>query len=436
MKNHVVLRLDRTLPGVPHWESFILDKGSERTAFGFDLDEVLRAHGVRFWVTQEYEPADASGFDEEERACGLDRVYRVIFRDEGELPAGLVDRLRLHPAVEAVRVGAVGHSPLPQVAREASVARANSWPSEMIGLSYAHAITLGHPDVKVAILDTGVDLDHPELEAQIRERKDVVDFEGLDTSSFLGDLFEADDEPEDEVGHGTHVAGIIAGRGLRMARGVSPGCGLMAVRVLAALRQGAMRVGAGLVDNINVGIKWAVDHGADVVNMSLGIRHEQGGLPHEDVIRYARHKGVTVVAAAGNDGTANKYYPGALPGVVAVGAVDPTGQVAPFSSFGARISLLAPGTNILSSFRDGGYAASSGTSQAAPFVSGAIGLLRSWALERGHRLTDRQVQNVLRQTSDRIDRRPHHPRGGHGILNLTDAFKYLDHELTRQRDTR
>jgi thermitase len=236
----------------------------------------------------------------------------------------------------------------------------SDWPGALIHLPYAHAFTKGREDIQVAILDTGVDLDHPEVAGRFVARKDVVDFEGLDTSSFIGDLLQADDDPEDEVGHGTHIAGIIGGRGQRIPEGVCSGCRLMAVRVLATMTQNGRRFGAGLIDNINLGIKWAVDNGADVINMSLGVRHEHGGLPHADVIQYALRKGVSVIAAAGNDGTNNKYYPGALPGVLAIGAVDHDGQVAPFSSYGARISFLAPGTEILSSYRDGGYAASSG----------------------------------------------------------------------------
>ena len=124
------------------------------------------------------------------------------------------------------------------------------------------------------------------------------------------------------MGHGTHVSGIIAGKGLQMDEGVAPECSLMAVRVLATMKDGDRLVGAGIVDNINSGIKWAVDNGADVINMSLGIRHTGGGLPHQDVVRYALSKNVAVVAASGNDGTAERYYPGALKGVFAVGAAD------------------------------------------------------------------------------------------------------------------
>src|SRR5690606_16774976 len=116
------------------------------------------------------------------------------------------------------------------------------------------------------------------------------------------------------------VAGIIAGVGLNMPRGVAVGCSIIAVRTLATLRTENGPAGAGIVDNINSALKWAVDQGAHVINASLGIKHTGGGLPHEDVIRYALSRGATVVAASGNDGTTEKYYPGALPGVIAVGA--------------------------------------------------------------------------------------------------------------------
>src|SRR4029077_6622898 len=132
----------------------------------------------------------------------------------------------------------------------------------------------------------------------------------------------ADDDVTDEVGHGTHVSGIVGARGLQMDEGVAPDCSLVAIRVLATMMRDGRRFGAGIVDNINRGLKHAVDTShADVINMSLGIKAAGGGLPHADVIRYALSRNVTVVAASGNDGTPERYYPGALPGVCAVGAV-------------------------------------------------------------------------------------------------------------------
>jgi subtilisin family serine protease len=214
-----------------------------------------------------------------------------------------------------------------------------------------------------------------------------------------------------------------------MDEGVCPDCKIMAVRVLATMKSGDRLVGAGIVDNINNGIKWAVDNGADIINMSLGIKHTGGGLPHQDVIRYALGKGVVVVAASGNDGTAQRYYPGALPGVIAVGAVDRSGLVTNFTSYGANILVVAPGVDVYSSFARNTYAFASGTSQASPFVAGTIALMKSFAQERGVRLSIRQIVDILKNTSDRIDSRLRTEHAGYGMINLADAFKLLNHAL-------
>src|SRR5215472_4081012 len=132
--------------------------------------------------------------------------------------------------------------------------------------------------------------------------------------------------------------------------------------------------------------------------MSLGIKHRGGGLPHEDVIRYALSKGVTVVAASGNDGTNERYYPGALPGVIAVGAVDNNGMVTPFTSYGANIAVVAPGLSIYSSFAHRTYAFASGTSQASPHVAAAVALMKSYAWEQGKRLSNTDIAYILKNT--------------------------------------
>jgi len=210
-----------------------------------------------------------------------------------------------------------------------------------------------------------------------------------------------------------------------------PKCRILPVRVLGALRQGDRSVGAGLVDNINVAIKWAIDRGAAIINMSLGVRHTGGGLPHQDVIDYARRKGVTVVAAAGNDGQEALYYPGALPHVIAVGAVDDQDAVAPFSTFGRQVSFVAPGTNIYSTFLRNEYAHSTGTSHATPFVTGAAALLASYARTRfGAQLRDAQIKHVLKHTADRVDSQFKHPKAGFGRINLLDALKLLEYKLS------
>jgi thermitase len=201
----------------------------------------------------------------------------------------------------------------------------------------------------------------------------------------------------------------------------------MPVRVLATLKNNGRLVGAGIIDNINAGLKWAVDNGADVINMSLGIKHLGGGLPHEDIIKYALSKNVTIVAASGNDGTSEKYYPGALPGVIAVGAVDSGGEVTSFTSYGANISVIAPGVRIYSSYVNNTYAYASGTSQASPFVAGAVALMKSYALEKGKKLSNEHIRYIFKSTSDKIDSRLRNEKAGYGLINLADAFKLLSY---------
>jgi subtilisin family serine protease len=429
VKHHLVVKMRRLIPEpprIPDWISFIMDKSSVVTSVNAEVDAVLRERGLGFWVTHEYTPA-LDGWAALEVHHGLDRTYRLVMQQaETRLPDDVVLRLASLPSVESAHQLEIGGAEIPdQQATPASTAQSTDDGRSMIGLDFARALTRGRRDVRVAVLDTGVNLDHPELRGKIVAKADFVDLQGLDTSSFVGDFLGADDDPEDELGHGTHVAGIIAAEGVGMDPGIAPDCRLMAVRVLATLETGGRKQGAGVVDNINPAIKWAVDQRADVINMSLGIRHTGGGLPHEDVIRYAIARGVTVVAASGNDGTDTKYYPGALPGVIAVGAVDNEGAVASFTSYGARITVVAPGVNILSSFAKGRYAVASGTSQAAPCVAGAVALLKSFARDNGFGLGVEDVARILRETSDRPDRRLRTPHAGYGVINMTDAFKWL-----------
>lgn len=424
MKHHLVVKLRRRIgEHVPYWVTFITDKSAAVSSLTPAVDAVLHRAGRDFWVTHEYQPAGA-GWESAERHHGLDRTYRLVLTTDEPLPPDVVLAVSTLPDVGSAHQLAVAGSDLPPPAL-AMATGAGRRGEDVTGLAFAHALTRGRPDVTVAVLDTGVNLTHPELLGKVVARADFVDLDGLDTASFVGDFLGYDNDPEDELGHGTHVAGIVAAEGREMDPGVAPGCRIMAVRVLASLRQGDTVQGAGVVDNINPAIKWAVDNGADVINMSLGIRHTGGGLPHEDVIRYALGRGVVVVAASGNDGTDTKYYPGALPGVVAVGAVDDDGTVAAFSSWGAPITVVAPGVNILSSYAHGTYAVASGTSQAAPFVAGSVALLKSLARDHGADLDVAGLSRLLRETSDRVDRRPRSPHAGYGLLNLTDSVKWL-----------
>jgi thermitase len=431
MNNHIVCKTYQPLAddiNIPDWLDFIHDKSVVKENLNPEVDRLLSDLGLKFWLTREYKPAGAQWNTEEMRE-GLNRTYRLILQKDYALPDNLVQQIRLIPSVEDVRELKVGEAEVPSHQFSSQTSLGIQKVSDLIYLPYAKAMTEGVPDIKIAVLDTGVNLDHKELEGKIVKGADFVDLEGLATSDFIGDITGYDEVPEDEVGHGTHVSGIVAGRGLQMDEGVSPRCRIMAVRVLATMKSDGRLVGAGIVDNINTGIKWAVDNSADVINMSLGIKHTGGGLPHEDVIRYALSKNVTVVAASGNDGTSERYYPGALPGVIAVGAVDNAGAVTSFTSYGANISVVAPGVNIYSSFAHNTYAFASGTSQASPFVSGSVGLMKSYAWEQGKKLTNREITYILKNTSDKVDSRLRNEHAGYGLINLADAFKLLAHLL-------
>lgn len=432
MKRHLVIKLhEGGWPQLPFWGDVVGDKHGVPVRLVPAVDRILRSAKIPCWVTLEYPPATAP-WTHEEIQQGLNRIYRLVLQDDRTLPPDLVHAIELLPEVEYVRASEVASVELPSArALARSSRRTDEASRRAVGLEEAHRITRGSPDVTVAVLDTGIDESHPDLaDALLRGRgKDFVDIIG-GADRFLGDYLDVDDEPVDEwVGHGTHVAGIIAARGLGMPAGVAPACRILNVRVLGALRDGDRVLGAGLVDNISAAMKWTVDQGVDVINMSLGIRHEGGGLPYRDVVDYAKAKGVSIVAASGNNGLRDMYYPGAFPFVITVGALDSDGGVAAFSTYGRQVDLLAPGTDIYSSYLRSGYAFSSGTSHAAPFVAGAVALLESLARTRGVRLSDSQTKSVLARTSDRLDRRFKHPTAGYGRLNVPDALRLLSHRL-------
>jgi thermitase len=430
MNPHIRLKLKRDIPTLelPYWQDILTDKTLALTKFHPDIDGILSKYKMSVWVTKEYKPA-SKNWTQAEIASGFNRIYRLILQQDTQIPHDLIQEISRLPIVEEAQIGAIGCANLPSMIPAQMSAITDLRSRNAIYLEAARQFTFGSPNVTVAVLDTGVSLTHPEIKDNILPGYDFVNI--IDgTGKFVGDYLDADEIPEDEVGHGTHVAGIIAAKGEGMPQGVVPNCKILPVRVLGAMQRGSKRVGAGLVDNINSGIKWAIDKGADVINMSLGIQHTGGGLPHQEVVNYAERKGVTIVAASGNDGTEKLYYPGSLPYVIAVGAFDEMGNIAPFSTYG-KLDFVAPGTNIYSTYLNNDYAFSTGTSHASPFVAGAVALLKSYAFEkRGIRLSDRQVKHILKHTSDKIDTRFKHRKAGFGKLNPIDALRLLDYKLS------
>lgn len=255
--------------------------------------------------------------------------------------------------------------------------RSEQWNLDRVRTDEAWRTTRGEGAV-VAVVDTGVALDHPDLFDRIVKRDD---------GSVVGiNLVDGDLDPSDQHGHGTLVAGVIAAaadNGWGIA-GVAPEARILPVRVLDA-------TGSGRSEDVGRGIRWAVDNGADIVNVSLEAvaptdgRSRVPGVP-TDAVRYADERGVLVIAAAGNQPGAASAYPADSP-IILVGAVDRDDRSTSFSTVDRRDGFVAPGVEILSTWcrrtRSGcdvasaPYGMAEGTSFAAPHVSGVAALLVS-----------------------------------------------------------
>jgi len=239
----------------------------------------------------------------------------------------------------------------------------------------------GNKDFILAIVDTGVDMKHPDLAAKMLPGYNTVD-----------------DNPtvEDGNGHGTHCAGIaaaITNNGAGVA-GVAPNVKILPVQVLS-------KEGYGSYESVANGIIWAADHGAKVISMSLGGPSSSAVIT--DAVKHALAKDAMLIAASGNDGNSSISYPAGVPGVMAVGATDSADKIARFSQFGKHLSVSAPGVNILSTFPTYAtdmpgvnYGSISGTSMATPAVSGLAALVRS----KYPQLNAAQVKAHIEATAD------------------------------------
>jgi subtilisin family serine protease len=275
------------------------------------------------------------------------------------------------------------------------------WGLTKINAPAAWDISTGSSSVVVGVIDSGCDLDHPELAPLLVNGFDMVDLGTNPTPPpgwrFEGDFSGRDAIPEDEVGHGTHVAGTIAAlsnNGVQVA-GVGWQTRIMPIKALTRMvRISDGRVsGVGSSADVAAAVRWAADNGAQVINMSLGA--DASTTVESSAIAYAIGKGVVVVAAMGNDGTSNPSYPAAYPGVVAVGATDSADKKASFSQTGSHISLVAPGVGILSTYLAGGTTTMSGTSMATPHVAGVAALIKAVKPTA----TGAEIADILRDTA-------------------------------------
>ena len=311
---------------------------------------------------------------------GLERTLVVRYSSyEGTAFKAFVDELNELKSVELSEVDAIGWgagSWIPEDER---------WPEQWsleqpedvdVDASAAWGLSRGSAQVIIAILDSGIDYNHHEFQGRVLEGWDFVN---------------DDADPWDDAGHGTNVSSIAAaaGDGIGVV-GICPHCSLLPVKVLSSENWGYYSWWA-------AGIQWAVEHDADIINLSLG--GTEGSVVLADAVSSAHDSGVVVVAAMMNDNAEKSYIPARLEESIAVGATDRTDRrAAPFSwgggsNWGSHIDVVAPGNDILGAAAGGGYGVWSGTSQATPLVAGSLALL----LSKDPELSPAELRAMLQQ---------------------------------------
>jgi len=315
-------------------------------------------------------------------------TYGIIPGLAARVPTGALEELRKNPAIAYIEPDAVVYALEQQV----------PWGLNRIGAPSAWSFSTGG-EVKVAILDTGIQHDHPDLAANVKG--------GI---SFVGGTY------NDGHGHGTHVAGIVAAVNNDVGVvGSAPDAWLYGVKVLAD-------DGEGYVSDVIDGIDWSVQNGMQVLNMSLGTDSHVSAF--EDACDQACEAGLLLVAAAGNEGDDNSEttelaYPAAYDSVIAVASTKSNDQASPSSNSGPFVELAAPGVSIYSTYKGSTYATKSGTSMAAPHVSGTAALV--WA--RNPSLANVQVRSILQQTAEDLGPTGRDTVYGYGLVRADEAVQ-------------
>ncbi|NIN67140.1 MAG: S8 family serine peptidase, partial [Anaerolineae bacterium] len=326
------------------------------------------------------------------------RVHKVAV-PEGQEQA-MVDLLTQDPRVEYAELDHLVHATI--IPNDPSYDL--QWGPSKIKAPAAWDVTKGSSAIIIAIVDTGVDLDHRDLNDKI--------VPGWD---FAND----DPTPQDDHGHGTHVAGIAAAEtnnGIGVA-GISWQARIMPVKVLD-------ENGDGSYWDVTQGVDYACNHGAQIINLSLG-----GSTPSdtlEDAMEQAYADGCLIVAAAGNGGGDFVDYPARFPEVMAVAATDESDNRAGFSDYGPEVEVAAPGVNIYSTLWNDKYGWKSGTSMAAPHVAGQAALIWSVCPDPTHE----EVRSIIDSTADDRGASGWDPYYGYGRINAVAAVQAATPALT------
>jgi len=268
------------------------------------------------------------------------------------------------------------------------------WGVKRIGAPSVWKDTRGET-VRVGIIDTGVDINHPDLKDNVKMAGWVLDCKNI----------------VDDNGHGSHVAGTIAALDNDIGVvGVAPKVEIYSVKAFT-------KSGRGNVSDVIEALNWCVENRVQVINMSFGFRHSKA---LEKAIKEAYKRNIVLVAAAGNSGGSNNVmYPAGYPEVIAVAASNSDDKVAWFSSGGPQVDVMAPGAGILSTYKDGGYKTMSGTSMACPHVTAACALILSKA-----NLTPEGVKKVLINTARDLGYSK--KKQGAGLIDVSKAIASIE----------
>jgi len=458
-KGHLVLRLRPgwELEGIATHRDVRTTHALPATALdgGGPVDRAIRRHSPAMLVSRAFYSRQALGrpgeghlgFDALEHSLGLARTFRVALDPEASV-GELTQELRALGAVEQAspqwlveRPRTASGRTLAQGGAERAREAAAPWldvdtdaARERVGAAEALELEPGDSALILALVDSGVDMAHPELSGRLRPGLSSVGLPAEEIGDGVVVVSGARtrlQNVEDDEGHGTLCAGILSANGFRVPRGLAGATRLLPVRALCAahLPGRAQPTAIGSLPDIDSGVKTAVDLGARVLNLSFGT--PEGELsrdeppPHADVVRYALERGCVLVAASGNSGTVERYFPAALPGVLAVGAVDANGRPSHFTTRGPHVALCAPGEN-LSSTGLGGYTVGSGTSFAAPLVAAACALMLARASRHSTALAADTVRALLVRTASALGRGAEGAGCGAGILDVPAALRAVD----------
>ena len=355
----------------------------------------------------------------------LERIYLLRFQIPVDLHT-IKASYAVHPLIEAVEFNYVRQTQASEIIPN-DPRFEEQWNLSLIDMPGAWAIEKGNPEVIIAVVDTGFDYTHEDLASQTWINVDEIPNNGIDddNNGYIDDVHgwdfsqkpssdgndnsqNGDNDPIDESGHGTHVAGIIGAavdNDVGIA-GIAWNCKLMPIRGAGV---------AGIRDNRSASaIVYAVDNGARVINMSWGGRERSFVL--RDVVDYAYARGVLMVAASGNESEGGSIFPAGYRKVISVAATEQHKQKFYQSNFGASIDIGAPGNVILSTQINNRYRTLSGTSMATAHVSGVAALI----ISKRPSLTHEEVRQILLSTTDPITESPE--LVGAGNLNAARAL--------------